>query len=232
MRALTRPRDGWRAVDFSAATVSDPNSRLVSRSTEGQYERITITGGVAGATAEAGYTLIVPLLSPSGRHLQWGEVWSCTLRLRHDTTTAPALTSGLAVYVSLASGGTTLVGGEYMGAGYAFTASTVFLRHCFQGGSAASGSATTIVASVMTHAPVADTTANRTRLYTLNSSGLNISAERVAINNANGVGTEQPTGAAYLALSVCRIDTTAGDEAIDVAVDVLTSEAAASWLAA
>ncbi len=233
---MRRRRKGeFLPVDLSGAVVSDPNARIVSRSQVGGYERLTITGGVSGPTAEAGYSLIVPLLSPSGRHLSWSQVWSCQIRLRHDTATAPAMTSGLYITASLSGHASTLVNQHYLGTGYRFTTSTILLEQVHGSGAggtaAASGSSTAIVATVTPFTTVMDDTANRSRVYAAFTSASNISAQRVAINVANGVGTIQPTGLAYLALTVGRMDTTAGNAAIDVALDILTSEPADSWLA-
>jgi hypothetical protein len=234
LRSLTEPFTGWRRIDFTAATEADPNSRKVSRTRSGEYERITVTGGAAGSAFETGYQLIVPLLSPSGRHLRFSEAWNVQLRLRHNTSTAPATTSGLYIAASIVGSATTLVGAAFLGGGYCFTGSTITLRT--DAGSSpspsTSGSSTAIVAADIQFVIIPETTANTSRGWAVYPSALDINAQRVAFNVGTiDEGEAFSNGLAYIALTVGRIDATAGNATIDVAVDALVSEPGNSWLA-
>ena len=236
MRALTAPRSsGWRRESFLDATAIDPNSRLTTPVVAvGEYERVSVAGGiatfgVANNYAEEGFPRFKPLLSPTGQHLRWSEVASVRIRVRW-VTAGRSLTDGLYVAVGIGDASTTLTGKEFFGGGPQFSTSTVNLRYYLGTFSATSGAAATIAAVDNAFVIIPDTTANLTRIYGDYISGVNVSAERVALNAAVN-GSERPTGLAYMFLTVGRIDGTAGTAVIDLAVESDVGESPGSWLA-
>jgi hypothetical protein len=224
---------GWRRVRFLGGTLSDPGNRLNAPISDASgYDRIELKAGTAMTTAEGGVSYIVPLLSPSGRWLQWGEEFTVRFRLRWNTATAPDASSGVAAFLSIGDGATTIVNKEYLGGGVIFTGGAIVLRRIQGGSSSASGGGTlTPVACLWDIGFGQHTLANRKRLMGLTGSAVNISAERVGNAHETSSASEFPTGPAYATLSVCDFVGLAAPESIDLEAAFITSEAAPSALA-
>lgn len=235
LKSMFRPRYGYRPVDFSAATTADPVSRLVSRSTVSGFERITLTGGLAGTSCEAGYTMFVPLLSPSGVRLKFGQPWNARFRLRHNTATAPSTTSGLFIAAGIVDSSTTLVARPFLSAGYCFIASSITMRAESGAGTInQSGSSLNTVAADLLFGIIPGASgANTGQGWACTPCALDINGTRVTANTTISMSANEAFttgGDAYAFVTVGRYDATAGNASIDVALDILTSEPALSWL--